>query len=63
MGTSLIRKRTPPGPYSRTMPRGVAVSYKRGTPVYEARSSSALLGLADYSKVDVPGQPTVNREQ
>jgi len=39
-GTSLIRKRHPVGPYSRTMPRllwrswgGGAVSYQRGTPV------------------------------
>ena len=35
MGTSIMRKRIPLGPNSRTMPRGlweVAVSYKRGTP-------------------------------
>ena len=36
-GTSLIRKRTPLGPYRRPMPRGVlggwAFSHGRGTPV------------------------------
>jgi len=35
-GTSLIRKRTPLGPYGRPMPRvlgGWAFSYERGTPV------------------------------
>jgi hypothetical protein len=35
-GTSLIRKRTPLGPYSRPMRKvleGGAVSYERGTPV------------------------------
>ena len=35
-GTSLIRNRDPPGPYTRTMPMalgGGAFSYERGTPV------------------------------
>ena len=44
-GASLIRKRTPLGPYSKTLPRviggswGWAFSYERGTPVCNLRRS------------------------
>ena len=50
-GTSLIRKRTPPGPYRRPMRRpiprvlcGWAFSYGRSTPVHEAEDSNTKDG-------------------